>query len=129
VLKILHAYFDLVAKRAFFIAFPTKNYLIKILVFMIDGIFLVHLQYVYLAEAIRRAGLSKSIATNIKNRVAEIEIEHAAAGLPPTTAEQIARKEGSGAKLKISDNEVIQLLKQRKKLWHIVAHEEGFFDL
>jgi hypothetical protein len=101
------------------------------------AVFLVHLQYVHLAEAARRAGLPKSTATNIKNRAAEIEIEHTAAGLPPPTiAEQIARKEGSGAKPKISDDEVIQLLeactldkKQRRKLWHIVAHEEGFFDL
>lgn len=85
---------------------------------------LVHLQYVHLAEAARRAGLSKSTATNIKNRAAELEIQYTAAGLPPPTiAEQIARKEGSGAKQKISDDEVIQLLepctldkKQRKKL-------------
>jgi hypothetical protein len=88
------------------------------------AVFLVHLQYVYLAEAVRRAGLPKSIAINIKNRVVEIEIEHIATGLPPPTiAKQIARKEGSGAKPKISDDEVIQLLeactldkKQRKKL-------------
>ena len=49
------------------------------------AVFLVHLQYVYLAEAARRAGLPKSTATNIKNRVAELEIEHTATSLPPPT--------------------------------------------
>jgi hypothetical protein len=50
--------------------------------------------------------------------------------------EQIRRKEGSGAIKKITDEEVIKLMeacmlnkKQRKKLWHIVAKEEGFFDV
>ena len=50
--------------------------------------------------------------------------------------EQIKRKEGSGASKKITDKEVIKLMEactlnkiQRKKLWHIVAKEEGFFDL
>jgi hypothetical protein len=99
--------------------------------------FLVHLQYVHQAEAARRAGLLKQTATNLKNRSAELEILHAEQGLPsPTLQEQIAQKEGSGAKLKITDKEVLELLesctlnkKQRKKLWHIVAKEEGFFDL
>jgi len=46
------------------------------------------------------------------------------------------RKEGSRAKLKITDNEVIELIeacildkKLRRKLWHIVVKEEGFFDV
>jgi hypothetical protein len=48
----------------------------------------------------------------------------------------VARKPGSGAKQKIMFKQVIDLLdsctinkKQRKKLWYIVAKEEGFFDL
>jgi hypothetical protein len=54
----------------------------------------------------------------------------------PTVQELVARKEGSRANPKILDNEVLYLLKsctlnkkQRKKLWHIVAHEKGFFDI
>jgi hypothetical protein len=50
--------------------------------------------------------------------------------------EQIKRKKGSGASKKIIDKEVIKLMEactlnktQRKKLWHIVAKEEGFFDV
>ena len=50
--------------------------------------------------------------------------------------EQIKRKEGSGAKPKITDDKVIELIEactlnksQRQKLWHIVAQEEGFFDV
>jgi hypothetical protein len=86
--------------------------------------FLVHLQYVHQAEAARRAGLPKQTATDLKNRSAELEILHAEQGLPPPTLqEQIARKKGSGAKPKITDEEVLELLeactlnkKQRKKL-------------
>jgi hypothetical protein len=99
--------------------------------------FLVHLQYVRQAEAARRAGLSSSTASDVKFRAGEVQIRHAEQGLPPPTlAEQVARKEGSGAKKKISDEDVLHLLeactlnkKQRQKLWHIVAYEEGFFDL
>jgi hypothetical protein len=76
------------------------------------AVFLTHLQYVYIAEAARRAGLNTKIATNIKNRAAELEIQHAEAGLPPPTIiELVSRKEGSGAKPKISDEEVLLLLK------------------
>jgi hypothetical protein len=39
--------------------------------------------------AARRASILKSTATNIKNRAAELEIQHAEAELPPPTiAEQ-----------------------------------------
>jgi hypothetical protein len=55
---------------------------------------------------------------------------------PPSLEELVARKEGSGAKEKITFEQVTDLLdsctinkKQRKKLWHIVAKEDGFFDL
>jgi hypothetical protein len=99
--------------------------------------FLVHLEYVSQAEAARRAGLPKQTATDLKNRAAQLEIEHAEAGLPPPTwEEKVARKPGTGAKPKITEEEVTGLLeactlnkKQRKKLWHVVAREEGFFDL
>jgi hypothetical protein len=99
--------------------------------------FLVHLEYVHQAEAARRAGIPKQTATDLKNRAEELTIEHAENGLPlPTLAEKIARKPGSGAKPKVTDNEVIRLMeactlnkKQRQKLWHVVAREEGFFDL
>lgn len=85
--------------------------------------FLVHLQYVHYAEATRRAGLGSSTAFKVKDRAAEVEIEHAKKGLPPPTLrEQIARKPGTGAKPKISVEEVTFLLKdctlnkkQRKK--------------
>jgi hypothetical protein len=86
--------------------------------------FLVHLQYVYQAEAARSAGISKQTTADLKNCTAELEIKHAENGLPlPTLAEMIARKPGSRAKPKITDEEVIQLIdtctlnkKQRKKL-------------
>jgi hypothetical protein len=48
----------------------------------------------------------------------------------------VTRKIGSRAPLKLTVNTVTRLLegctlnkKQRKKLWHVVAKEEGFFDL
>jgi hypothetical protein len=91
--------------------------------------FLVHLQYVHQLEAARKAGLPKQTASDIKKRAEALKATNKAQGLPlPTLAEQVARKEGSGAKPKITDDEVIELLeactlnkKQRKKLWHIVA--------
>jgi hypothetical protein len=99
--------------------------------------FLVHLQYVHQAEAARRAGILKQTASDLQKRAEALKADHEAKGLPPPTLEeQVARKEGSGAKPKITDAEVLELLeactlnkKQRKKLWHIVAREEGFFDL
>ena len=99
--------------------------------------FLVHLQYVHHSEAARKAGLPKQTASDVKKRAEALKATNKAQGLPPPTLEeQVARKEGSGAQLKITDDEVMKLLdactlnkKQRKKLWHIVAEEEGFFDL
>jgi hypothetical protein len=60
----------------------------------------------------------------LKNRAGELCIERAKQGLPlPSYEEQVARKEGSGAQLKISEVEIEWLLeacttnkKQRKKL-------------
>lgn len=86
--------------------------------------FLVHLQYVHKSEATRRAGLKQQTASNISLRAERLKKEHEEKGLPPPTLEeQIARKLGSRAKPKITDEEVLQLLesytlnkKQRKKL-------------
>jgi hypothetical protein len=95
------------------------------------------LEYVYQAEAACRADLAKSTATDVKNRSAEVQIAHAKQGLPPPTLQdQIAWKPGSRALSKISDEEVLHLpkactlnRKQRKKLWHVVVQEEGFFKV
>ncbi len=96
--------------------------------------FLVHLQYIHQVEAARRAGLPKQTATDLKNGSAALQIEREEQGLPPPTLEeQITRKPSSRAKPK-TDEEVLELLdsctlnkKQRKKLWHIIAKEEGGF--
>jgi hypothetical protein len=96
--------------------------------------FLVHLEYVHCAEAARKAGLADTTAKDLKKRAAELCIERAEQGLPPPSyEEQVARKPGSGAKLKVSAEEITRLLeacilnkKQRKKLRVQVAHEEGF---
>ena len=104
------------------------------------AVFLTHLLYVHQAEAARRAGLAKSTATDIKNAAADFQIRCDEQGLPlPTIQEQVEQlkhKGGNGRKPEITDKEVLELLKactlnkkQRKKLWHIVAKEEGFFDL
>jgi hypothetical protein len=72
------------------------------------AVFLTHLQYVGLAEAAQKSGIHRKTATNIKNRAAEIEIQLLEAGLSlPTIQELIARKEGSGNKPKINDEEVL----------------------
>ena len=99
--------------------------------------FLVHLEYVYCAEAAQRAGLALTTAKDLKKQAGELCIKHLEQGLLlPSYKEQVARKEGSGAKPKVSEEEITRLLeactlskKQRKKLWIQVAQEEGFFDL
>ena len=66
----------------------------------------------------------------------DLEVERAEQGLPPPTLqEQARRKPGSGPNPQISVKQVTDLLEactlnktQRKKLWHIVASEEGSFD-
>lgn len=101
------------------------------------ALFLTHLQYVHQAEAARRAGINPSTAQKIKARAGDLLVQHNNEGLPPPTIEeQVARKVGSGAKPKITEEEITGLMeactlnrKQRKKLWHIVAKEEGLFDL
>src|SRR5256714_3192031 len=99
--------------------------------------FLVHLEYVHCAEAARKAGLALTTAKDLKKHAGELCIEHLEQGLLlPSYEEQVARKEGSGAKPKVSEEEITRLLeactlskKQRKKLWIQIAREEGFFDL
>ena len=99
--------------------------------------FLVYLEYVHCAEAARRAGLTSTVAKDLKERAGLLQVEHTKQGLSlPTYEEQVARKPGSEAKPKISIEEVTKLLeactpnkKQRKKLWHQVVYKEGFFDL
>jgi hypothetical protein len=98
--------------------------------------FLAHIQHVHCAEAARLAGLSSTTAKDLKARVDTLKALHIEQGLPPpTTEEQIARKPGSGAKPRHTVEEITRVLeactlnkKQRKKLWWIVAAEEGFFD-
>jgi hypothetical protein len=92
---------------------------------------------VHLAEAARLAGLRSTVALRLKELIGARQVEADEAGLPPPTLEElVARNPGSGAKEKIMFKQVTDLLdsctinkKQRKKLWHIVAKKEGFFDL
>ena len=96
--------------------------------------FLTHLQYVSLHKAAQRAGLEYTTAQRLKTRVGELEIEHIEKGLPPPTLEEkIARKKGSGAKPKLTIDDLNEIFvactlnkKQRKKLQHVVAKELGF---
>jgi len=99
--------------------------------------FLTRCEYLTYAQAAEKCGINKSTAIKIKNRAGELLIECEEQGLPvPSLLEQATRKVGSGAKPMISENEISSLIdsctitkKQRKKLWHIVAKEEGFFHL
>jgi hypothetical protein len=96
--------------------------------------FLTHLNYVSIAKAARLAGLEYSTAKSFRERVGKLEAEHAKHGLPPLTwEEKVARKPGSGAKPKLTDDDLNRLFaeytlnkKQRKKLQHVVAAELGF---
>jgi hypothetical protein len=78
------------------------------------AVFLTHLLYVHQAEAARRAGLPKQTATNIKNAAVNVQIRYHEEGLPEPSiqeqVEQLKRKEGSGAKPKITNDEVLGLL-------------------
>ena len=102
-----------------------------------EGLLSVHLEYVSYAEAARKAGIPSSTATDLRDRAGALCIERFEAGLPPPSyEEQVAIKPGSGPPVKLTVDAVTQLLeactlnkKQRKKLWHIVAKEEGFIDL
>jgi hypothetical protein len=98
---------------------------------------LVYLEYVSCAEAVRKAGIPSSTATDLRDRAGALYIERSEAELPSLSyKEQVTRKPGSGAPVKLTVDIVTQLLeactlnkKQQKKLWHIVAKKEGFFDL
>ena len=68
--------------------------------------FLVHLEYVNCPEAAQKAGLPLSTAKDIKKRAGELCVERAEQGLPPPYEEQVTRKPGSGAKPKISKEEI-----------------------
>ncbi len=71
--------------------------------------FLTHLQYVSCRKAAQKAGLAPTTGKNLKARAAVLEIEHHEKGLPPPTLEQqIARKEGSGAKPKLSEEDCVK---------------------
>jgi hypothetical protein len=99
--------------------------------------FLAHLQHVHCAEAARLAGLSSTTAKRLKAAAGDLQVERYKEGLPPPTLEeQVAGKPGSRRPPALTVDQVTDLLKsctlnkkQRKKLWHIVAMEEGFFDL
>src|SRR5437016_6154444 len=88
-------------------------------------VFLVHLEYVSCAEAARKAGIPSSTTTDLRDRAGALCIERSEAGLPPPSyEEQVTRKPGSRALVKLTVDAVIQLLeactlnkKQRKKLW------------
>ena len=97
--------------------------------------FLVYLEYLHQVEAARRAGLPNQTATDLKNRVQNSK-SNAEKLVSPLRRREIATKPGTGAELKIIEEEITGLLeactlnkKQRKELWHIVVHDEGFFDL
>ena len=86
--------------------------------------FITHLQYVHCAEAARQAGLTNTVGKDLKAKAGQRQVEAEEAGLPPPTVEElVARKPRSGAKEKITFEQVTDLLnsctinkKQRKKL-------------
>jgi transposase len=86
--------------------------------------FLTHCEYVTCAKAARKVGLSPSTAKDILKKVGKLCVEKAEQGLPsPCLAEQVARKPGSGAPSKISEEKVTRLLesctlnKKQRALW------------
>jgi hypothetical protein len=98
------------------------------------AVFLTHLNYVNISKAAKLAGLEYKTARYIKNRAGDLETEYVTKGLPPPTIEQqVLRKVGSGAKPKITVDDLNVIFqectlnrKQRKKLQYIVALELGF---
>jgi hypothetical protein len=97
--------------------------------------FLAHLQDVTRAEAARLAGPSNSAGKDLKARAGALCIEYAEAGLLlPILEEQVQRKPGSGAKIRLTEELVTQLLKactlnenSRKKLWYNNYSEAMFW--
>jgi hypothetical protein len=92
------------------------------------------LQYTSLRQVAKRAGLEYTSAYNLKTRVGNLEIEYTEKGLPlPILEEKVARKGGSRAKLKLTDDDLNKIFvactlnkKQYKKLQYIVAAELDF---
>jgi hypothetical protein len=78
--------------------------------------------------------LEYTSAYNLKTQVGNLEIEYTEKGLPlPILEEKVARKGGSRAKLKLTDDNLNKIFvactlnkKQHKKLQYIVAAELGF---
>jgi hypothetical protein len=78
--------------------------------------------------------LEYTSAYNLKTQVGNLEVEHAEKDLPlPILEEKVARKGESGAKLKLTDDDLNKIFvactlnkKQYKKLQYIVAAELGF---
>ena len=90
-------------------------------------------RYASQAEAACKTGIASSIAQEIWKRAGALEAEKAERGEPPPYEERVTRKPGSGAKPKLTVNDIKHLLeaytrdkKQRKTLWHDVAKAEGF---
>lgn len=99
---------------------------------------IVRLKYeTLIAKAAEKTKIPLLTAKDIRLRAREVYAKFQELGLPPPLyKEQVVRKPGSGTKPKIIEQEIIIILnsytisrKQRKKLWHIVTKEEGFFDL
>jgi hypothetical protein len=86
--------------------------------------FLIHLEYVHCAEAARKAGLALTTTKDLKALVGELCVERAEQGLPPPSyEEQVARKLGSGAKLKVSKEDITKLLES------CTVEQKGVLDL
>jgi hypothetical protein len=79
---------------------------------------------VHCAEAARLASLGSTVAKRLKAQIGKRQVEAEESGLPPPSLKEfVARKEGSGAKEKITFDQVTDLLdsctlnkKLRKKL-------------
>ena len=65
----------------------------------------------HLAEAARLAGLGSTVALRLKEQIGARQVEADEAGLPPPTLKElVARNPGSGAKEKITFEQVTDLL-------------------
>jgi hypothetical protein len=83
-----------------------------------------HLRYINISKAAEQASLEYFTAKSFRACVGALEAEYAEKGLPPLMLEEkVARKEGSGAKLKLINANLDEILvsctmnkKQRAKL-------------
>jgi hypothetical protein len=86
------------------------------------------------AVAMREIGLKRQTAYDWAHQYGDLCLEFQELGLsPPTMAQHVDRKPGSGAKSKINNDEVKQVFdacckdkKSRKKRWVDISREEGF---